>query len=108
MAGTPRGRRGVRKEKRHVGGYVYGEMVRRQWSDRDLARKMDVAVSDLRHLFAGGLLTMRVATAIGRAFGTGAATWLTLDAECRRHDQFPDDRTAVFPKREAVRRPPRS
>jgi hypothetical protein len=65
MAGIPRGRRRPVRQKRHVGGYVYGEMVARQWSDRDLAHKMDLPVADLRHLLSGGLLTMRVAKAIG-------------------------------------------
>lgn len=68
-----------------AGCYVWEELQARGWSWRTLAQRMDVPLSTVRAIVAGGVVTTAEAAALTRAFGSTAGLWSHLDGLYREH-----------------------
>jgi plasmid maintenance system antidote protein VapI len=86
MAGRKIADRKPRRERRHVGCVVREELEARGWSARQLGRKADLPIADVRAMLAGGIVTRATAAGLERALGMSADEWLLLELEVRERE----------------------
>ncbi len=67
-----------------VGAFIQEELDARGWSVADLAKAMMWPRRRVEHVMSGDMpVQWRVATDLGRAFGTSMALWLNLETRYR-------------------------
>jgi plasmid maintenance system antidote protein VapI len=75
----------LRGEMSSPGAYVREELWDRGWSVQEFAERAELSVETAKNVISAALpVTPGLAKAIGRAFGTDSAMWLTLEGNFRR------------------------